>query len=216
MLIQQAFAGGAGLQFYLAVVITCVISIVLHELAHGWAAISRGDRTPIELGHMTGNPLVHMGATSLICLALFGLAWGQMPVNPSRMKGKYAGAFVSFAGPLMNIALALIAIFLLVAWIKISPDTYNSDHHVSENLFLLLRVFALLNLVLAMLNLIPIPPLDGSRILADFVPAYRNFLDTPQAAGIAMAGLFFIFFVAGRFLFPLASEIIARIMSIFL
>ncbi|VAX40844.1 hypothetical protein MNBD_PLANCTO03-1356, partial [hydrothermal vent metagenome] len=62
------------------------VSIVLHELAHGFAAIRCGDRTPIELGHMTPNPLVHMGPASLIAFALFGLAWGSMPVNPSRFR----------------------------------------------------------------------------------------------------------------------------------
>ena len=62
-------------------VVWVIGSIVLHELAHGWAAISRGDRTPIERGHMTWNPLIHMGGMSLLVFAVVGIAWGMMPVN---------------------------------------------------------------------------------------------------------------------------------------
>src|SRR5262249_8984123 len=85
-------------------------SIVLHELAHGWAALWCGDRTPIETGHMTWNPLVHMGQMSLLMFALVGIAWGQMPVDPSRFRGRYDDAKVALAGPLMNLALAITAL----------------------------------------------------------------------------------------------------------
>lgn len=61
-------------------------SIVIHELAHGFAAISQGDRTPISQGHITLNPVVHMGWPSLIFLVIAGIAWGQMPVNPSKFR----------------------------------------------------------------------------------------------------------------------------------
>ncbi len=72
-------------QFFLAVCITVVLSICVHELAHGIVAIWHGDRTPIETGHMTLNPAVHMGAMSLILLLVAGIAWGQMPITPSRL-----------------------------------------------------------------------------------------------------------------------------------
>ena len=69
--------------FFFAVVLTVVVSIVLHELAHGWMAMKLGDPTPRLEGRMTGNPLVHMGPWSLLALALAGIAWGSMPIDPS-------------------------------------------------------------------------------------------------------------------------------------
>ncbi|MBT5381502.1 MAG: site-2 protease family protein, partial [Phycisphaerae bacterium] len=84
-----------------------LLSITLHELAHGWAAIWEGDKTPIETGHMSANPVVHMGRFSLIVFALIGFAWGLMPVRPWRFRhGRLGEAIVAIAGPAMNLALA--------------------------------------------------------------------------------------------------------------
>ena len=80
-------------------------SITLHELGHGWAAMRVGDQTPRLTGHMTWNPIVHMGPVSLVLFALLGLCWGAMPVDPSRFRGKHADAKVAFAGPMMNFSL---------------------------------------------------------------------------------------------------------------
>jgi len=93
-------------------------SICLHELAHGWAAIKQGDDTPIMTGHMTWNPLVHMGKFSLIMFAVVGIAWGSMPVSPHRLRGRHAEAIVAFAGPAMNIALAIVSMILGGIWVK--------------------------------------------------------------------------------------------------
>src|SRR4051794_36782865 len=74
-------------QFYFSVIIVVIVSVCLHELAHGFTAMALGDRTPEETGHITLNPHVHMGTTSLLMLAFTGLAWGAMPVDPTRMRG---------------------------------------------------------------------------------------------------------------------------------
>src|SRR3954447_26147620 len=103
-------------RFFLAVCITVVVSISLHELAHGIVAIWLGDRTPIETGHMTLNPAVHLGPISLICLLLAGIAWGSMPVTPSRLRGRYGDALVAAAGPIMNLLLGAIALVALGLW----------------------------------------------------------------------------------------------------
>src|SRR6056297_3003392 len=71
-----------------------ILSICLHELAHGWTAIRLGDDTPVVTGHMTWNPIVHMGAFSLFVFAFIGIAWGQMPINPSKLRGRYAESVV--------------------------------------------------------------------------------------------------------------------------
>ena len=104
--------------FFGCVVVTVVISIVLHELAHGWAAIWQGDDTPRVMGHMTPDPLVHMGGFSLLMLVLVGLAFGAMPVNPRNFRSKYGDALVSAAGPAMNFLLAFIAQSVLAIWLS--------------------------------------------------------------------------------------------------
>lgn len=180
-------------------VVWVIGSIILHELAHGIAAIRCGDRTPIELGHMTWNPLVHMGQTSLIVFAVIGIAWGAMPVNPNRFRGKYDDAIVSFAGPLMNLILAALCIIVGALWIRFAGG-------LPQNLYDNFRVFwiagAGLNIVLAAFNLLPIPPLDGSRILANFWRPYREFLQKPEAQVIALVAIVFIFIGgAGDFIF---------------
>ena len=106
LFIQRAFEPETQLYFG-CVVVTVIISIVLHELAHGWAAIWQGDDTPKMAGHMTADPMVHMGGMSLLMLALVGMAFGAMPVNPRNFRSRFGDALVSAAGPAMNFLLAL-------------------------------------------------------------------------------------------------------------
>lgn len=167
-----------------------VFSICLHELGHGWAAIRRGDTTPIETGHMTWNPLVHMGAVSLVIFALTGYAWGLMPVNPSRLRGRHAEAYVAFAGPSMNLGLALLSAVALALWSRYAG---GAPSHVYDNVITFFFAGAYLNVVLCCLNLLPVVPLDGARIVADFVPAFRRLWDHPHAAMIGL-GLVFLGF----------------------
>src|SRR5262245_1604740 len=144
-------------------VVWVVGSICLHELSHGWTAIRHGDRTPIEMGHMTANPFVHMGPMSLLMFALVGIAWGLMPVNPTRMRGRYAEAKVAAAGPLMNITLALLAVAGAVATKGIAQG-HDLSHGLRamdtlDNFYLFFKVGVMLNLMLALYNLVPVPPL---------------------------------------------------------
>ena len=161
--------------FFGCVVITVVISIVLHELAHGWAAIWQGDDTPRQMGHMTGDPMVHMGGFSLLMLALVGMAFGAMPVNPGNFRSRYGDALVSAAGPAMNFLLALVALTALAVWVKISGSAIEGP---SKNGQFFLQIFGTTNIALGIFNLLPVPPLDGSTVLGNFVPAYRRWLDS--------------------------------------
>ena len=102
--------------YFFGVLITVVVSIVLHELAHGYAAIKLGDDTPLVTGHMTFDPLVHMGGMSLILLAIAGIAFGAMPVDRTRLRGRYGEAIMAAAGPAMNVLLAVLALTTLGLW----------------------------------------------------------------------------------------------------
>ena len=180
-----------------------LLSITLHELAHGWAAIWQGDDTPIHLNRMTANPVVHMGVQSLIIFAMCGIAWGMMPVNPHRFRNRRWGdVYVSAAGPAMNLALAAICLVLLTLWLSVAPHTEPLYRNVAEFLFTGMG----LNLILAPFNLLPIPPLDGSRVLAGFSSRARAFFEHPQAALFGMFAFLAIFFMSpiGSILFSLA------------
>jgi Zn-dependent protease len=186
--------------FFFTVVFTVIFSITLHELAHGIVAVKLGDPTPEWQGHLTLNPLVHMPPFSFLLLAVAGIAWGLMPIDPTRLRGKYAEALVAVAGPATNLALALIALTVLGVWGRLDPTVTETDtvYHVAwQPLF----VFGMINLVLALFNMIPVPPLDGSRILANFSPEFRNFSGNPANSGIFLMIFLVAFMFAGPFLF---------------
>ncbi len=187
------------------VLLVCIVvwvigSIVLHELAHGWAAIRCGDRTPIELGHMTWNPIVHMGPFGLIMFAILGFAFGMMPVNPSRMRGRHAEALVALAGPAMNLALAVAALVLGMLWMGVAGGHWipsvKADEPFFSNMLTFFRAGLWLNVLLMVFNLVPIPPLDGSRIFGHYCRPYREFFDSEQGTWVGW-GLFILLFFFG-------------------
>lgn len=182
-----------------------ITSVCLHELAHGVAAIRLGDNTPIYTGHMTWNPMVHMGKMSLIMFALVGITWGAMPVDPSRFRHRYGDAIVSFAGPLCNALLFLLLMPLLIGWFKVAKS--KVDPQLFANVAIFLHAGAQINIILFFFNLIPVPPLDGSRILGDFYPPYNNLWRGPNAEIFAIVAFVAVWFVAGRWVRDFASDI---------
>ncbi|MCX5691093.1 MAG: site-2 protease family protein [Planctomycetota bacterium] len=188
-----------------------IFSIVCHELAHGWAAIRVGDDTPIHTGHMTWNPVVHMGSTSLIMFGLFGFCWGAMPVSPHRFRGKYADAFVAFAGPLMNLAQFLVLVTVCVLWLVFATRV---EQPLRENAIRFLFTGAMLNMVFFVFNLIPLPPLDGSAILANFSRGYRNLLTTEFGQVGAFIGMALLFMSGGSKVWLFAGSATNAVISI--
>ncbi len=170
-----------------------LFSITVHELAHGWAALYEGDQTPRELNRMTANPLVQMGSTSLIVFFVIGIAWGMMPVNPSRFRHRRLGeAIVAFAGPLVNLILAFLTLTILGAVIAFGPES-SGNWLRSIQTFLLVGGF--LNMILFFLNLLPIPPLDGSRILAACSLRIRHYYNQPKTVMIGFIAMLAIFYL---------------------
>ena len=169
--------------FFLRYIAIIIISITLHELAHGFAAIGQGDNTPQKAGHITLNPVVHMGVQSIIFLCLAGISWGQMPVNPDKFRnGRISDIIVSAAGPLTNLALGILFASLLVMF-------YNSGLVSKDFLYLAARV----NFTLFLLNILPIPPLDGFHIYSSIFPSLKKLQDSP----IGLFGLVIVFLIPG-------------------
>ncbi len=199
-------------------VVWIVVSIVLHELSHGWTAIRMGDDTPRHLGRMTLNPLVHIPPIAWVVFAVFGMVWGSMPVDPSRMRGRHADAIVSLAGPMMNLSIAVIVAVVLAAWEVIAPRVidparFASDpFHVNLLMFMVLGVH--LNLAMMLFNLAPVPPLDGSRILASYWRWYDRLLSGPQAMYVSLFGLAIAAAFFWRVIAPAAGQATDALMSL--
>lgn len=139
-----------------------VFSIMIHECAHGYAALYMGDDTAKVRGRLTLNPIKHIDIFGLICMVLFKFGWAKpVPVNPMNFRNRKAGMrLVSLAGVTANLLLAVI--FSLLLKLTVNTDLY----YVS-----LIFVYGIqLNIGYAVFNLMPIPPLDGSKLLATFLP----------------------------------------------
>lgn len=149
-----------------------LLAISLHEFAHGWVSWKLGDPTPKQEGRLTINPLRHLDPVGALCMLVFHMGWARpVMINPYYYKNKRAGvALVSLAGPLMNVVTGALSIFLL-AWIDVS--VWSGSLHINqvvETIYLVLYYFSILSINLAVFNLIPLPPLDGSKILGVFLP----------------------------------------------
>lgn len=181
---------GLGIIAFAAWCLWIVVSICLHELAHGWAALRCGDQTPRELGHMTLNPIKHMGWTSLIVFLVLGFAWGAMPIRPGRFRNGLDHAFVAVAGPALNAILAAACLIVTVI-----ADLVLHDR--TSPVFIVPFLGLWLNILLAVFNMLPLPPLDGSKVVAGFVPALREVVYRPQSVMVGIIGLVFINRVLG-------------------
>lgn len=149
-----------------------LLAISLHEFAHAWVSWKLGDPTPKYEKRLTINPLRHLDPVGALCMLIFRMGWAKpVMVNPNYYKNKKAGvALVSLAGPLMNVLTGAISIFIL-AWMDTSA-AYGSLEvtNTVETIYIIVYYFSVLSINLAVFNLIPLPPLDGSKILAAFLP----------------------------------------------
>jgi Zn-dependent protease len=153
-----------------------IFSICCHEYMHAQVALWQGDSTAADQGHLTLNPLRQMGLFSLILLAVLGLAWGQVPVNPARMRHKYSDALVSFAGPGTNLALFIIftIIYALIVIVNKSSSSELISKEVAGTAVGFLEMGATLNFVLFVLNMLPVPGFDGWHVLCSFFPKLKT------------------------------------------
>ncbi len=149
-----------------------LLTIIFHEISHGYIAYLLGDRTAKERGRLSFNPLRHLDIVGVLCMVLFGFGWAKpVPINPYYFKNRKVGTvLVSLAGPMSNLVMATMSLLLVRVLLVFSPENtvlIYSQIIVAEFLF----TFAFLNIGLAVFNLIPIPPLDGSKILFSLLPS---------------------------------------------
>lgn len=146
---------------FLLLAAALVGALSMHEYAHALAADFQGDRLPRAMGRLTLNPAKHLDPLGTLCLVLVGFGWGKpVEFRPQALSSKrFGAAIVALAGPFMNLALALAAAFAFVA-IGRPGGTFG----------VFLQLFFAINVFLAVFNLLPLPPLDGSRLLTIFLP----------------------------------------------
>ena len=170
-MLREALSGNIGIVEFITYAISCIVVIFLtlpiHEYAHAFAAYKLGDNTARYMGRLTLNPLAHIDWIGAACILFFGFGWAKpVPINSRYFKrGKTDVAITAFAGPLSNLILAFLSVFLMF----LSGYTLYKFSLVG----LLIDFFfyvAIINIHLAVFNLIPIPPLDGSKILAAVLP----------------------------------------------
>lgn len=199
--------------YLIAHVLVVVMAIVLHELAHGFAAIRVGDDTPIHTGHMTLNPIVHMGGFGLLLFAFTGFAFGAMPVSPWRFRGRYADAFVAFAGPATNLVLGVLFALALALWWRFGHG--NVGEPLYSNVEYFLNAGAVLNVVLMILNLVPIPPLDGATVLGNFVRPFRALAENPANRMVFNIALLLLLVKGSHYVSEIGFRAASRIVGFF-
>jgi len=178
-----------------------IMSVVIHEVSHGYAAESLGDPTARLAGRLTLNPIKHLDLMGSFIVPIltytfggFVIGWAKpVPYNPYNLKHKFGDAIVAVAGPLSNLLLAVVFGLIL---------RFNeSSHFIPESSITLVATIVLINLILMIFNLVPIPPLDGSKILASVLPyKYRGFMQALERYSFFVI-IFFIFFL-WQFIFP--------------
>jgi Zn-dependent protease len=192
------------LKLFLYVVI--VLSATFHEYAHGFIAYKLGDSTAKDMGRLTLNPIAHIDLMGTVIIPLFllflggiFLGWAKpVPYNPYNLKDrKYGSLKVGIAGPSANLIIALIlGIFLRFASAGVFGYAFSSLFLMSVALIVYINIF------LALFNLIPLPPLDGSKVLMDLFPRSRHTI-----ASLGFLGIFLALFIAFFILSPLAGFI---------
>lgn len=153
---------------YLTMAVVVVTSLPVHELAHGLTANWLGDHTAKDQGRLTLNPFAHLDLFGTLALLLFGFGWAKpVPINPSRFKKpKRDMALTALAGPLSNILLALVLMAIFKVYMLYGNINSTAGLMFGQIIYTILWT----NLTLAVFNLLPVPPLDGAKILDAVLP----------------------------------------------
>lgn len=153
---------------FLSVAVTLLIAFTIHEYAHAIVAYKFGDHTAARQGRLTLNPLKHLDPVGTILIFLVGFGWAKpVPVNRFFFKNpRLAGVFVSAAGPVSNLILVMLTYLI---WYGVLAAGLGSS--LTPAVIEFVNIFIGLNLMLFVFNLLPIPPLDGYRIVEDLAPA---------------------------------------------
>lgn len=167
----------AQLPIYLMRIPVILLALTVHEAAHGFMSYKLGDYTAKITGRLSLNPLRHLDPVGTICMLIFGFGWAKpVPIDTRNFKNpKRDMALSALAGPVSNLIMAFIGVFLFMTAEKFLGLSAYQGNTFAYAILLFLSVFYSLNIGLAVFNLLPIPPLDGSRIFLSFLPTRLYF-----------------------------------------
>jgi len=178
-----------------------LMAITFHELAHGWVAYRLGDPTPKAQGRLTLNPISHLDPLGALLLLVAGFGWAKpVQVNPYYFKGdrQKGMMLVALAGPLANILIAFIGAVL-----------FNYLGNFGNLTYIFFSNWVIINIYLAAFNLLPVPPLDGSKILAGLLPkSSLNFIYSLEGYGPLILMLLIITGLTRYLILPIAKVLI--------
>lgn len=209
MVLFSIMSGGINVLSLLLTLPGVIVAITFHEFAHAYAAYKLGDDTPKMQGRLNLNPLSHLDPMGFILLIFAHVGWGKpVQINPRNFDRKYsqsAGeAIVSVAGPVMNFVLAIVFAVIYYAILKVAPMFIVSE--IGFYIMLMIQSAAIVNVGLGVFNLIPLPPLDGSKI-------FRNFMSYNVKAWLDKNERYFYFAFLILWVTGLAGQIISPIIS---
>ncbi|HRJ52192.1 MAG TPA: site-2 protease family protein [Candidatus Thiothrix moscowensis] len=205
--------------------IPVLFAITLHEVAHGWVAHKLGDSTAKMLGRLTVNPLRHIDPVGTVALPLgmlvfsmltigqpFAFGWAKpIPVNTRNLRQPRRDmAIVAIAGPLANFLMAVFWVLMLAVFAYAIPD-----ENIGDGFITMARIGLVFNLVLLVLNLLPIPPLDGGRVLAGLVPrSVADLLDRIEPYGFPILIGLMLLGVLDRVMWPVIDVLYSLLIDI--
>ena len=169
ILLLNVFTGERTIEGIILSLPGVIVAMTFHEFAHAFVATKLGDDTPRLQGRLNLNPINHLDPIGLICLVFLGFGWGKpVQINPRNFDGKYslakAEAMVSAAGPIMNFIIAFLGCVALIITLQTAVVTKTI-----EIIIVIIKSIIVVNIGLGVFNLIPVYPLDGSKILSMFL-----------------------------------------------
>ena len=203
-------SGGFSILSLLLTIPGVLIAITFHEFAHAFVAVKLGDETPRNQGRLNLNPFSHLDPIGLVMLIFAHIGWGKpVQINPNnftrKISARTAEALVSLAGPVMNFILAIVFAIIFYA-LQTFATSFVLENQIGSIILAMIQYTVIVNVGLGVFNLIPLPPLDGSKILMAFLPynAKRWFEEHTQ--------LFYIIFLI-IWITPISSMIISPIIN---